>query len=273
MLLHRNCVVIMAKKVSQYSILLASPSDLSQERDAVEEVIKELNITYGPKNNVVIELLRWETHSAPGISKSNPQDLISKDFGNQYDIFIGLLWKNFGTPTDTAGSGTEQEFKEALTRFEQDGEAMQILFYFKTSPVSPEQIDPEQLAKILEFKNSMDKGVLFWEFDSLENFKSYLRMHIPTRLETIIKMSDSKKRVSQVPQKKQKEEENIEYGLLDYLLMYESSLEESNNSLSKITSDTQWIGQEIRNRTADIIRVGGVISPRNSKYMGIFLKF
>ncbi|MGB5436888.1 MAG: DUF4062 domain-containing protein, partial [Maribacter sp.] len=96
----------MAKTVTKYSVFIASPSDLQEERIAIEEVTKELNLTFGIKQNIVIELLKWETHSAPGISEIHPQELINEDIGNEYDIFIGLLWKKFGTPTDKAGSGT-----------------------------------------------------------------------------------------------------------------------------------------------------------------------
>jgi len=59
----------MAKTVTKYSVFIASPSDLQEERIAIEEVTKELNLTFGIKQNIVIELLKWETHSAPGISQ------------------------------------------------------------------------------------------------------------------------------------------------------------------------------------------------------------
>ncbi len=36
----------MAKTVTKYSIFIASPSDLEEERIAIEEVTKELNLTF-----------------------------------------------------------------------------------------------------------------------------------------------------------------------------------------------------------------------------------
>ncbi|RLD38698.1 MAG: hypothetical protein DRI97_13420 [Bacteroidetes bacterium] len=91
----------MAETVTKYKIFLASPSDISEDRDSIEEVIKELNLTYGSQNNIVIELIKWETHSAPGVSSVDQQELINQDINDEYDLFIGLMWMKFGTPTSS----------------------------------------------------------------------------------------------------------------------------------------------------------------------------
>ena len=79
------------------------------------------------------------------------QQIINQDFGDDYDIFIGIIWKKFGTKTEVAESGTEEEFLRALKRFE-NGENIQILFYFKSEPIPFDEINPEQILKIKNFK-------------------------------------------------------------------------------------------------------------------------
>ena len=120
-------------------------------------------MSYGSQNNWFLEVVKWETNSAPGISKGHIQDLISTDIGNDYDLFIGLMWMKFGTPTAAAGSGTEEEFYHALKRFQNEPDSLQILFYFKdTLPNSLEDINPFELKKINEFKEKIaDENVLF----------------------------------------------------------------------------------------------------------------
>ena len=103
----------MPSTVTKYNKILASPSDLKEDRLSRDEVIKELNISYGRQNDILVEALKWETHSAPGISTIHPQKLSNADLGTVYDLFIGLIWKKFGTPTDSAESGTEEEFLNA----------------------------------------------------------------------------------------------------------------------------------------------------------------
>ena len=243
----------MAKSVIKYTIFVSSPSDLIEERLALEEVVKELNLTYGNANNCVIELLKWETHSAPGISKSSTQDIINSDIGDDYDIFLGLLWKRFGTPTQLAGSGTEEEFNRALTRFQEDNLQPQILFYFKNSaPNLLSDIDPEQFLKVDHFKKSIpaDK-MLHWEFDTIESLQNFARLHIPRRIESITNGLKTK-----VTLKEKNESEDIEeLGLFDYSDLYEKLMAESINSITKISESTNWIGDEISKKTAALTRV------------------
>jgi len=52
-----------------------------------------------------------------------------------YDIFIGILWKKFGTLTGRACSGTEEEFNRAYERYKENPSKLRIMFYFKTAPL------------------------------------------------------------------------------------------------------------------------------------------
>lgn len=241
----------MPENITKYKIFLASPSDLSIEREATCEVINELNIAYGPKNNYVLELLKWETHAVPGIATNHVQGLINDDIGQNYDLFIGILWTKFGTPTHVANSGTEEEFNLAYERFLSNPNQIKVLFYFKNAPMAPSDINPEQLIKVQNFKKSLeDKKVLYGEFDSVEIFKKYLRMHIPHRIEEIKISNDDlileeDLTIEDIPE---------ELGLIDYKENYINYLDLANQSLIRITQDTEWIGSEITKSANDLTR-------------------
>ena len=245
----------MAKQITKYSIFVASPSDLDEERFAVEEVVSELNLTYSPVNNLVIELLKWETHSAPGISNLHPQKIINQDIGNDYDIFLGIIWKKFGTQTDEAESGTQEEFNNAIKKYKLDNNSVQILFYFKNAvPKTINEIDPEELIKIREFKNSLkEQKTLYSEFNSVDDFKSSLRIHIPIRLNTLIE-NHKNGIVETLPIIINKIEED-DLGILDYSEMYQSLLNDSTISLTKISDYTELIGKEIGEKANQITRI------------------
>ena len=119
----------MPRDVRILSIFLASPSDLATERAAFESVIDEFN--RGPllKGPVRLELLRWEDNAFPAAGLDG-QDTINQQIGDEYDLFIGLMWHRFGSPTPRAGSGTEEEFRHALARHNRD-KSCQVMFYFK----------------------------------------------------------------------------------------------------------------------------------------------
>lgn len=243
----------MPLEVTKYQIFLASPSDLKEERIAVEGVIAELNRTFGRRNNLILELLKWETDSAPGLAIKHTQDLISSDIGTDYDIFIGMLWTKFGTPTLNANSGTEEEFNIAYSKAESSPDAVKLLFYFKNTPRPINEIDTDELKKVETFKREIiKKQVLYGEFDSIADLEQYLRLHIPMRIDDLISATHI-----QACTVVSFEEENIdeeELGLLDYLEQYNSFLNEATHSLTRISEATAWIGDEITKKADDLAR-------------------
>lgn len=240
----------MAKNIQKYTIFLASPGDLMDERGAVENVIRELNLTYGNKNELVIELLKWETHAAPGASITGTQDLIDSDIGNDYDLFIGVLWKKFGTATERFGSGTEQEFENAYARFIQSPHSLQILFYFNSSgTLSLNEIDPIQLSKVSSFKTRLQNAkVLYWEYGTVEAFQQFLRIHIPQRIDGLRKNTEPPlQSVEEIANSVDDED----LGVLDYKEIIEETLAYGTQSILRIGEATQWIGKEIEKKTVE----------------------
>ena len=168
----------MARKEIVLQAFVASPSDLQEERAALEEVVRELNLTWDRNQAVRLDLWRWETHAYPGAG-SDPQDVINTQAPSDFDIFIGILWARFGTPTPRAGSGTAEEFKNAYKRYTEGPKGPQIMVYFKDAPLAPSAIDPAQLSAVKSFKDNLgQEGVLYWSFGSIDNFKALLRMHL-----------------------------------------------------------------------------------------------
>lgn len=245
----------MAKAIMKYSIFVASPNDVEEERQAVSDIVQELNLGYGTQNNIIFEVVKWETHSAPGISMFDSQQVINQDIGDDYDLFLGILWKKFGTATEAADSGTEEEFMRAYQRFLSQKDNFQILFYFKTSsPNSLKDISWSELQKIEAFKKSLnDKKVLYWEFDDQENFKSFLRLHIPKRIESIGRTSDKIVPTESIAQEIIIYEEEL--GYFDLAEIIENSAKVAFNSLEQITQDTVWIGERINEKTEEIVRI------------------
>jgi hypothetical protein len=243
----------MPSTITKYKIFLASPSDLQDERVSIEDVINELNLTFGKQQDIHLELLKWETHSAPAISINHPQEIINSDLGNDYDLFIGLIWKKFGTPTNEADSGTEQEFLNAYNRFSEKPNSLQILFYFNSKPVSINEINPEQLLKIQNFKSDLGKNkkVLYWEYQDTQQLNKFLRIHIPQRILELKKSEQSKLTIVETDEILEVEILGEEFGLIDYQEMIEDSFQESTKSLSRISDATEWIGEQLNEKTAE----------------------
>ena len=166
----------MPKQTTTLTIVVASPSDVLAERTIVKNVVDELNQTICKPLQLNLEMIGWENATYPAFG-NYPQDVINNQIGDEYDIFIGILWARFGTPTNRALSGTLEEFERVLTRFKKD-KSLEICLYFKTDDVDPYKIDLDQFTKVKEFKSSLGElGGYHWDFHS-SNFQDTLRKHL-----------------------------------------------------------------------------------------------
>ena len=168
----------MPRQETILQVFVASPSDVADERAGLEDVIRELNSTWGRTLGCRLDLVRWETHAVPGLGQ-DAQDVVNRSVPQDADIVIGILWSRFGTPTHRADSGTREEFDTALARYRRDQSSVRIMFYFKDEPLAPSQMDPDQLRHIQEFQIELgDLGGFYWKFNTLEEFQNLVRVHL-----------------------------------------------------------------------------------------------
>ncbi len=156
-------------------VFLASPGDLPEERMAAKNVADEINETFANNLGYHVELVGWEdTVSVYG----RPQEIINADL-DQCELFIGIMWKRWGTPPDSDGrytSGFDEEFRRSVDRRRKEGRP-EISLLFKT--VDPEILrDPgEELRKVIVFKERViaDREVLFQTFSDLRDCEKKIR--------------------------------------------------------------------------------------------------
>src|SRR4051812_17899451 len=91
-------------------VFVSSPGDVGAELERLDEVVKELNGEFTAREKVSVELRSWRTDAVP--SAGRPQAVVTQWIG-EYHIYVGVMWRRFGTPTGVAGSGTEEEFNLA----------------------------------------------------------------------------------------------------------------------------------------------------------------
>lgn len=186
----------------EYTVLISSPSDVSHERKVVSDVVKEINETHGRPLGYQLNLWKYEEQAYPSANK--PQDLINEII-EPYQIFIGIMWKRFGTPTSVANSGTEEEFNMAYEAWKSK-QVKEIMFYFCQNPYNLTNSDEiNQLQKVLEFKKKLADTTFIWEYQNKKDFEKKIRKHLCTFMNR--KVEESKKAIS----KAQPEEEMIQY--------------------------------------------------------------
>lgn len=169
----------MARAETVLRIFVSSPSDVTDEVNSVKQIVEELNAAALRTSGIRLEVATWRTDVVPGIA-DDTQTVINNQIADEYDIFVGILWTRFGTPTPRAGSGTEEEFEHAYSRYKSQPNSVRVMFYFKEEPPPKlSAIDPDQLKLIRCFKSKLgEKGTLYFEFETHKTFEVYLRSHL-----------------------------------------------------------------------------------------------
>lgn len=171
-------------------IFLASQGDVAEERKIVSEAIEDLQLTVGKTRGVHLELVKWETHAYPDVG-SYSQEVINKQIGS-YSVLVGIMWQRFGTKTQNADSGTEEEFNLAYEVFRQYG-SPKIMFYFRSPEAVRNKSELDQLGMVFNFKEKLQNyGALYWEYGDVREFERKLRVHLYHHIESILSKDPDK---------------------------------------------------------------------------------
>ena len=146
-------------QVRRIRVFVSSPNDVKAERDLLDGVVEDINRNMAEPGSFALQLFKWERNAVPQVDQRR-QRVIDSQLPD-CDIYLGILRTRFGTPTANYGSGTEQEFRAALERFDSQGKPW-ISFYFYSGPVQlRSREEREQYDKVCEFRDELgQKGVV-----------------------------------------------------------------------------------------------------------------
>jgi len=197
--------------VRQLKIFVAWPSDVEEERKSVEKVIKKLNETFKPQG-CYLEMLDWRNNVPP--EAGNPEDIILEATDPpSWDVFIGILWKRFGTPLKQMNpktgkpyaSGFEAEYEKAHALW-QEYERPHIMLY-RCTRLIPYDADIKQLKYVQNFFQRIEKRyeVLYKSYGTLDDFENKLSTDLYIVVERLLEPKTAvptKKKIETKPQKR-----------------------------------------------------------------------
>jgi hypothetical protein len=282
----------MARNATVIQVFVASPADVQEERSVLESVIQELNQIWSKSLGIIFELVKWETHTYPAFG-SDPQAIINEQIGDEYDVFVGILWARFGTPTPRAASGTLEEFERALERRKTSGNVPEVMVYIKDAPISPSAIDAEQFGRVSAFQKSLTgRGGYYSVFKDASGFETSLRAHLAQLAQNFsarIQQKNVRILGSQPGVAVQKATittpteafSGIDDGLgfLDYIDIYQARIAEMTSAIETIGDATIKVGEQITQRTKEMeelaktkvdIRDGRKIVKKSAENMSVY---
>lgn len=157
----------MSYNATVYKVMIASPSDVSAERNIIRSVLAEWNVIHSETNKIVLLPIGWETHISPHMGES-PQSYINEKILKDCDLLVGVFWTRIGTATDNYPSGTIEEIEEHIKT------GKPTMLYFSEKPVEPGNIDQNQYKQLEKFRESCEKRGIFETFKDINDFKEKL---------------------------------------------------------------------------------------------------
>ncbi len=102
----------MAKKFTQYNVVISCPSDMDSSRHLVEQAVNTINEQYGEMKNCRFQVKYWSKDVL--FTNGKPQELINRGIIDDADLVIALFGGKLGSPTEKAASGTIEEIEEMV---------------------------------------------------------------------------------------------------------------------------------------------------------------
>lgn len=144
-------------------VMIASPSDVPDARDAVERAIYGWNDANAESKRIILQPWRWETSAVPVLG-GHPQQLINSQGVDQSDIVFAMFAGRLGSATPDAISGTAEEIERASKA------GKPVHLYFSTADL-PSDVDTEQLEAVRAFRADMESKGLLGEYKNVSQLQ------------------------------------------------------------------------------------------------------
>lgn len=161
----------MPKQTIEYRCLLISPSDVSEERDALTDLVNKWNAQIGAGLYARVELVRWESHATPDMSDT-PQNIINAQLVEDCDFGIAVFWSRLGTPTASHPSGSVEEIYKLIHK------GARVLVYFCDRPVPQSALHDKQFGRLQEIRSGFQEQGLLATYTDVTSLREQVQLHL-----------------------------------------------------------------------------------------------
>lgn len=161
----------MPRQITEYRCLLISPSDVSDARDALSDLVAKWNAQIGKGLNARVELVRWESHATPEMG-DEPQSILNAQIVSDCDMGIALFEARLGTRTATHESGSIEE----IYRLVEDGK--RVLVYFSNAPIPQDALRDGQFNDLQAVRARFEREGLLSTYVDLPDLREKVQLHL-----------------------------------------------------------------------------------------------
>lgn len=235
----------MPTKATVYRALIASPSDVQEERNATKDVVMQWNAAHSRQHGVYIEPVLYETHVAKDLGDS-PQNIISDQLIDDCDLVIGVFWSRIGTETDSEPGGAVEEIKTLA--FEKDRSA---IVGFSQRDIPHSQLDVEQYQAVESFKGECRERGLYFTYETLEEYKNQLSQELANTMNRVLERESETEFTKKSKQDAEASEYDPEVDHERLALSSETHKEQDLDNLAAVIDHLDAVGIEPPYRVLD----------------------
>ena len=162
-------------------IMVASPGDCTEERQAVSSSLQDWNTKHAADMQVVLQPVLWEIDTYPEYRE--PQPSIDKQLLSIADMLVGIFRHTLGGSNAGGKSGTQHEIETAVA------EGKPVHLYFSTIAI-PHDGDLIAAQRLREFKKSLQGKALYREYATVEQLAKNVQDHMLSRIRSMIKSEE-----------------------------------------------------------------------------------
>lgn len=165
--------------VKLVKIFIASPGDVLEERNEVEQLIMDWNNEHTDTKNVILMPIRWENNSNASYAvNTSGQAIINEQIVKSSDILIAIFGNRIGTKTQNNKSGTVEEIN---VFYEEHNRGVGI--FFLNTPVPEELIDERKMVQ--RYKNHLSKNQRgLYETYDIRKIRHFITKEVNKLIET-----------------------------------------------------------------------------------------
>jgi hypothetical protein len=154
----------MAYPANVIPVMIASPSDLQDERNIIRGAIYDINNIYAKENSAVLMPVGWDTHSPSEIVGRRGQELINERLLRDCDLLVAVFGHKIGTPTGDYPSGSVEEIERHVAA----GKPAMVYF---TKQLAPIDADQSQLTGVQKLRAWCESRGIYKFYADLEDLR------------------------------------------------------------------------------------------------------
>lgn len=161
-----------------YRVLIASPRDVTRERNIIRQEIARWNSMHAEDMQMTLIPVGWETDATPDLQERG-QAVINRQLVDNCDLLIGIFRTRLGTPTPQAESGTVEEIERA------DNEGKRCIVYFSDKVFQLSGSEEEQYERLQNYRKELNARGLTDSYITTTEFREKVSRHLTKAIQEI----------------------------------------------------------------------------------------